>query len=205
MPVRPGLMGDWDILLRLASAPGWREARYGGGGGPIAGNPLGSASLPVSDHWNCSTFQAKVTIWAAYLLGREGFQFTISDWSEWMIREIGDAGGVDVAVRLGLARRVHHGIPRGVREGDWLICQGWNGKRSGHAFFLRACADESGLGFAYLESNCAFGVDGIGSRSWPTVPNARNWGGSWPENALVLESPEAIIDRSEALFTAVLI
>ena len=165
---------------------------------------MGTASLPVSNAWNCSTFQAKVSIWGAYLLGRQGFQFTIADWSEWMIREIGDAGGVDVAVRIGLAKRLVHGIPRTVREGDWLICQGWNGNR-GHAFFLRTCEDESGLGFAYLEGNCAFGVDGIGSRSCPTVPNSRNWGGYWPENALVLESPEAIIDRSETLYTAVLI
>jgi hypothetical protein len=56
-------MPAWDILLRLASAPGWREAPYGGGGGPVAGNPMGTATLPTSSAWNCSTFQAKATIW----------------------------------------------------------------------------------------------------------------------------------------------
>ena len=197
-------MSDWDILLRLSSAPGWREAPYGGGGGPVEGNPVGTATLPKSGAWNCSTFQAKSTIWAAYLLGRQGFQFTVADWSEWMIQELGAAGGVDVAVRLGLACRVHHGIPRNAREGDWLICQGWNGSR-GHAFFLRCCRDEDGLGFAYLEANNGFGLDGIGSRSCRTIPNARNWGGMWPEGSLTLESREAIVDRYETLFTATLI
>lgn len=195
-------MPAWDILLRLASAPGWPEASYGGGGGPVVGNPMGSARLPSSAAWNCSTFQAKVTIWAAYLLGRQGFQFTSADWSEWMIQELGGAGGVDVAVRLGLAPRVVHGMPRDLHEGDWLICQGWSSPTRGHAFFLRVLpGDEDGLGLAYLEANTG-DLNGIGSRSCPSVPSARNWGGTWPEGALVLESPEAIVDRYELLYTA---
>ena len=195
-------MAEWDILLRLASAPGWREAPYGAGGGPVEGNPMGSARLPSSGSWNCSTFQAKSTIWAAYLLGRQGFQITSSDWSEWMIQELGGAGGVDVAVRLGLACRVVHGIPRALREGDWLICQGWASPTRGHAFFLRVMpGDEDGPGLAYLEANTG-DLNGIGSRSCPSVPSSRNWGGTWPQGALVLESPEAIVDRYELLYTA---
>ena len=120
-----------------------------------------------------------------------------------MIQELGAAGGVDVAVRLGLACRVHRDIPRHVREGDWLICQGWNGSR-GHAFFVRCCRDEEGLGFAYLEANNAFGIDGIGSRSC-SVPNARNWGGMWPTRALKPESADDVLQRYETLFTATLI
>ena len=196
-------MPAWDILLRLASAPGWREAPYGGGGGPVAGNPMGTATLPTSSAWNCSTFQAKATIWGAYYLGRQGFRFSVSDWSEWMIEELGAAGGVDVAVRLGLARKVVHGIPRGLKPGSWLICQGWASTTSGHAFFLRCCRDAGGLGFAYLEANNGLGLNGIGSRS-SSVPNARNWGGTWPAGSLTLEPAAAILDRSETFFSAVL-
>jgi hypothetical protein len=195
-------MPAWDILLRLASAPGWREPSYGGGGGPVAGNPMGTATLPTSNAWNCSTFQAKATIWGAYYLGREGFSFSVSDWSEWMIQELGAAGGVDVAVRLGLAPRVVHGLPRGLKPGSWVIAQGWNGSR-GHASFLRFCRNEDGRGFSYLEANNGFGVNGIGSRSC-SVPNARNWGGTWPEGSLTLEPAEAILDRYETFYSAVL-
>ena len=196
-------MPAWDILLRLASAPGWREAPYGGGGGPVAGNPMGTSTLPTSSAWNCSTFQAKAALWGGYYLGRQGFRFSVSDWSEWMIEELGAAGGVDVAVRLGLARKVVHGIPRGLKPGSWLICQGWASTTSGHAFFLRCCRDAGGLGFAYLEANNGLGLNGIGSRS-SSVKNARNWGGTWPAGSLTLEPAAAILDRSETFYSAVL-
>ncbi len=193
-------MSDWDILLRLASAPGWREATYGGGGGPVAGNPMGTASIPTSGRWNCSTFQAKAGLmWAPYLLGRRGYTFGLDDWSRAMVQELGGPGGVAVAVDCGLADRMCEGLPR-VRLGDWLIVQAWNGNK-GHAYFLNAVRG----GFLYLESNNAFGIDGIGSRSCQAVPNARHWGGSWPSGATTPESGESILARSTKFYSAKLV
>ena len=194
-------MSDWDILLRLASAPGWREATYGGGGGPVAGNPMGTASIPTSGRWNCSTFQAKSGLmWAPYLLGRRGYTFGVDHWSKAMIQELGGPGGVAVAVECGLADRMCEGLPRRLTRGAWIIAQGWNGNR-GHAFFLNVAAG----GLAYLEANNGYGVNGIGSRSCPTVPNARNWGGMWPAGALEPESADDVARRYETLYTATLI
>lgn len=195
-------MSDWDILVRLASAPGWCEPSYGGGGGPIVGNPVGNFKPPSSDKWNCSTANAKLVLWGAYLLGKSGFRFELGDWQEWMIQTLGSGGGVDVCVRLGLAERTQPtGLPMVLQDGDWYVAQSWNAARTkGHAFLLRVMTTQSGdIGLAYLEANNV-GMNGLGSRSCD-VPISR-WGGDFPANSLELESPEDIEDRYDLLYTA---
>ena len=45
------------------------------------------------------------------------------------------------------------------------------------------------------------GIDGVGSRTC-TVPNARNWGGWWPEGTEAPMSREKVLSIYSTLFTA---
>lgn len=204
-------MSPWDILVRIACLPEIAAARYGfvtgRSGGTQLLNPSGF-SWPQSKFINCCTWVAEGVHLAQYLLGHQKW-LSADDWRTAMCYSIGDPGSPKMVCDLGLAKELHTTLPEDLAEGDWYVCQGWNGN-FGHSFLLRVVpmgGGEAEVGVMWLEAvgrargGAWKGIDGVGSRTC-VVPSARNWGGGWPQGTEAPMSRADVLSTYSTLFTA---
>ena len=207
-------MSRWDLLVRVATLPEISRARYGftasRRGGCQLDNPSGDA-WPRSRYINCCTWAAQALGLGQHLLGC-GARLSIGNWLTAMCVNVGDPGAPQMAVDMGLADELLDTVPDDLAEGSWAVCQGWKGA-GGHSFLVRgvpAGDGEAELGFLMLEAvgrargGAWRGLDGVGSRTVPSRPNARDWGDGFPEDTAPI-SRAALLDLYPTLYSARLI
>ncbi len=205
-------MSRWDLLVRVATLPELSRARYGftsrRRGGCQLDNPSGDA-WPRSKYINCCTFVAQALGLAQHLLGC-GARLTRDDWATAMCHRVGDPGAPKMAADMGLSSGFEEGLPEDYVEGEWGVAQGWRAG-GGHSWLFRAVPAGEGageIGYLMLEavgkpSGGAWrGLDGVGSRTVPSVPNARNWGDWFPEGVTEPLSHAAHASLFPVLYTA---
>jgi len=107
---------------------------------------------------NCCTFVEALVI-KAWLDNVAGFQWDADGHAQMMI--LGDDlfSPVTVLVERGLAIPLNENAP----PAPWSVVQGWSANNSGHSFIIVAYHGDSDR-ILTLESNSAYGLDGVGFR-----------------------------------------